>query len=242
MCELRGDDRGRDDNQRLTENQLNTGIDFSSVGVCARMPSLLHGVRPSELCPVCGSQRIAPESDEGTPPLGEWLYDCEGGYSLPTAAGAPQKWRPYGECEHVSTEQGLAWLREICLAEAELASVGSVIGRAVQTNPPYHAEGESPLYVTLPPVHGAKPSETCPICGDSTNPIYDGLHAYRCGAIYRVKSARPGMNGGMIPRDWVGLHSCQRPPVAAVLRTLRARDEPEWSAVCEEALAALPER
>ena len=54
-----------------------------------------------------------------------------------------------------------------------------------------------------------------------------------------MNGERPAADDKYIATGWAEFHPCERPPVAAVLRTLQARNEPEWKAVCAAALAAL---
>lgn len=216
-------------------------IDYSKVGIGVVLPPL-NGADPPPACPICSSEQIPPESEDGWPPCEQWYHGCRGAYALPDAAEAPQTWEPYDECGDVSTKHALAWLRDLCLATPELAAAGAILDRAEKDAPPYPAEGRAPLRIGLPTNRGELAPELCPVCGAAGRLTSRGIVRYMCGGVYAMNGERPGADGRYVATGWAEFHPCQRPPVAAVLRTLRARDEPEWSAVCEEALAALPER
>lgn len=147
-------------------------------------------------------------------------------------------WEPYSECHNVSTQQVLSWIRNFCKAQADLAHVAAILARRVTEPVPYYAPGRPPLRVGLPPIRGEAAPDTCPICSAPTNQRREGFHGYACGGIYWVTSHRPGPNRTTIPMTWADFHSCEEPPVHALLRALRDRNEVEWIDLLDEAVEA----
>lgn len=213
-------------------------IDYGRMNLRVGLPQLV-GADPPSACPVCGSRQIPPESDAGIPPPEETTYACEASYYLPEDKIAPDGWEPCKSCCEVRTRPALAWLRERCAADPSSAGVAAVLSRAVPEAPPYRRENGPTLEVTLPPTRGERTHESCPICESPTSKLSEHAHRYACGASYWATSLRPGPGGEMTPMTWAGRGSCRRASIATIFRVLRARDEPEWKSVCNEALAAL---
>jgi hypothetical protein len=216
-------------------------IDYSKVGISVALPPL-DGAAPPTACPICGRKQIPPECDDGWPPPEERHYDCDASYALPEDETLPKLLEPCRRCDFVPTHHALAWLRDRCATGIGLTQVTLAINRVVHEAPPYRAEAGSPLSISLPRPEGAQAPTTCPICGASTIHRSESFHRYACGGSFWSTQRRPGPDGSMVPTAWQAFDDCNLPSVSTVLRTLQARNEPEWSAVCEEALAALPER
>jgi len=213
--------------------------DRAHLYVSACVPPL-GGAEPSPYCPLCGKSRTPPESDDGIPPPEQWIYHCESGYALPEDPQKEQVWEPYSACFKVATPQVLSWIRDFCQAKVDLAPVAVILAKTVTNPAPYPSTGRPPLRVGLPPVRGEAVSDSCPICLAPTNRVSDGFHGYTCGGLYWVTSHRPGPNRTTVPMTWADFHSCEEPPVSAILRALRDRKEADWIGVLDEALAALP--
>ncbi len=214
-------------------------IDYGRMDLRVVLPRLV-GINPPLACPVCGSSQIPPESDAGLPPPEEPTYSCDASYYLPEDKIAPNGWEPWKSCCEVRTRPALAWLRERCAADPSSVGVAAVLSRAVPEAPPYRVENGPTLEVTLPPTQGERAYENCPICESPTSKFSEHFHRYSCGADYWSTSLRPGPGGKMIPMTWACIGSCPSASTEVILQVLRARNEPEWKSVCDEALAALP--
>jgi endogenous inhibitor of DNA gyrase (YacG/DUF329 family) len=219
-------------------NESESHPDYSKLGISIGLPPL-DGAEPSATCPICGRAQIPPESDDGWPPAGEYHYACDASYVLPEDETLPQVLEPCKPCNFVPTRLALAWLRDRSEADPALTKVASTIRRVVPQAPPYRVEARSPLAISPPRPEGARTLATCPICGAATMNVSESFHRYVCGGSFWSTQLRPGPDGSMIPEVWQAFSSCNRAPVAVVLRVLQARNEPEWKAVCDEALAAL---
>ncbi|WP_437623261.1 hypothetical protein [Sorangium sp. So ce1151] len=205
----------------------------------ARLPAL-GGAEPPPVCPVCSSAQVPPESDHGLPPPEQWVYTCNGAYSLPDNDGGERAWEPYDFCGRVPTVKALAWLRDLCRADPVLSDAAAVLERAVREAPPYPPGAEPPLLLGLPPVAGERVPEVCPVCSAKTSLVSPGFHHYACGGATWVTSTRPGPAGAQVPLTWGGYQPCARPPIRELLLALEERGEP-WRVVlqqCEEAMAA----
>jgi hypothetical protein len=214
-------------------------LDYGRMNLRVSLPQL-GGADPPPACPVCGSSQIPPESDAGLPPLEEPTYSCDASYNLAEDKIAPDGWEPCKSCCDVRTRPALAWLRERCAADPSSVGVAAVLTPTLPEAPPYRVENGPTLEVTLPATQGERAYDNCPICGSPTSKFSEHAHRYSCGASYWSTSLRPGPGGKMTPMTWAGRGSCRRASITTILRVLRARNEPEWEAVCEEALAALP--
>ena len=214
-------------------------IDYSKVGIGVQLPPLANG-EPPTACPICGRRQIPPGSDDGFAPPDEPTYACGSSYLLAETEASGRQWEPCKHCYCATSRQALSWVREQCEAEPALAPVSRVIGQTLLDAPPYRTDSKSMLLVTLPPARGERAYEICPICGSLTSSFSEHLHWYTCGAGYGSTSLRPAPGGKMIPMTWAGMSPCPSASAEVILRVLRARNEPEWEAVCDEALAALP--
>lgn len=213
-------------------------IDYSKLAVGVGLTPL-DGGTPPDCCPVCSSRRMPSECDDGWPPPEQWVYFCEGSYARPEDEEAAPVWVPRKRCGEVPTEDALAWLSDRCSRDLSFASVDAVLARAVRRTPDWVTKSPSLLFVGLPNIPAPQPPERCPICGAEGHRFSASIHEYECDAHYGVTSERRGPDGKLTPATWGPLSPCGRPPIATILRVLRARDEPEWTAVCDEALATL---
>ncbi len=188
---------------------------------CAALPSL-HGGEPPGRCPVCGSEQVPPESDDGIPPPEQHQYRCDASYLRPEDEPGP--WEPCHVCGRVPLGAAAAWIRGMASKSGgagEALSVIDALGAVVPVAPPFEVEGRSPLGLVLGTVHGERAPDRCPSCGAATVKGPASFWTYACGARFWATSTRPGPTGP-VAMSWQGIGECPQPPLERLLEVLRA--------------------